>query len=383
MTVTTDGARAWPAKPPTTPSDLQSQFVGFTAALRAAGLTITTDRVTAYLTAVSLLGLADASSVYWAGCTTLCAGPDDVAIYDRAFVLWFFPAPAVPLDDTPPLTRQVGSQLPETSAGSDTAAEEDELRTSASETEVLRNHDIALLDAMEQEQLRRMLSLLRCDPPLRRTRRMRRSQRGVPDPRRTLAEALRNHGELVTLARRRRVQRPRKVVLLLDVSGSMDPYADALLHFAQVVVRSAPTSTEVFTLGTRLTRVTRELRLRDVEVAIARANQAVPDWAGGTRLGEALKVFLDRWGQRGVARRAVVVVFSDGWERLDTSLLAEQTQRLSRLAHLLVWVNPHAGKSGYEPVQRGIVAVLPHLDALLAGHSLATLEELLGIIRRS
>jgi len=161
----------------------------------------------------------------------------------------------------------------------------------------------------------------------------------------------------------------------------MSPYADTLLRFAHVLTRRTPTSVETFTLGTRLTRVTRELRQRDPERALGDAARAIPDWSGGTRLGEALRAFLDRWGQRGVARRAVVVVFSDGWERGEPVLLGEQMARLRRLAHKIIWVNPHAGKDGYAPVQGGIVAALPYLDELLAGHSLATLEELLKVMR--
>ncbi|MCU1626502.1 MAG: von Willebrand factor [Pseudonocardia sp.] len=192
---------------------------------------------------------------------------------------------------------------------------------------------------------------------------------------------MRTGGEVRTLLYCDRDRRPRKVVLLIDVSGSMQSYADALLRFAHVVARRAPGSTEVFTLGTRLTRVSRELRMRDPEHALRAAGLAIPDRAGGTRLGEVLQTFVDDWGRRGTARRAAVVMFSDGWERGDASLLGTQVARLSRLAHRVVWVNPHAGRAGYSPVQGGIVAALPHLDALLAGHSLATLEELMELIR--
>ncbi|MET0190999.1 MAG: VWA domain-containing protein, partial [Pseudonocardia sediminis] len=211
--------------------------------------------------------------------------------------------------------------------------------------------------------------------------RKRRSRHGEADPDRTLRAALRNHGELSDIRRRDVSRRPRKVVLLIDVSGSMEPYADALLRFAHVFVRRSPRSVEAFTLGTRLTRITRELRQRDAERALTAAGKAIPDWSGGTRLGEVLAAFVNRWGQRGAARRAVVVVFSDGWERGETELLGTQVQRLSRLAHQLVWVNPHAGKDGYAPVQGGIVAALPYLDQLLAGHSLDTLEKLLKVVR--
>ncbi len=173
------------------------------------------------------------------------------------------------------------------------------------------------------------------------------------------------------------------MVLVVDVSGSMTPYADALLRLAHVWVRGAPRSTEVFTVGTRLTRVTREMRLRDPDRALTASGDAIPDWSGGTRLGEVLKAFLDRWGQRGTARGAVVVVCSDGWERGTPGLLAEQMARLHRLAHRVVWVNPHRGKAGYRPVQGGIVAALPYVDDFVAGHSLATFAELLEVVARA
>ncbi|NMH94760.1 VWA domain-containing protein, partial [Pseudonocardia bannensis] len=256
-----------------------------------------------------------------------------------------------------------------------------EIKAAASGTEVLRHHDLAELTPVEREHLRRLFALLRPEPPTRSSRRRRASRHGEPDPGRTLRAALRNEGELRELRRRDRSRRPRKVVLLVDVSGSMEPYADSLLRFAHVVVRRSPASVEAFTLGTRLTRVTRELRMRDAEHALSAASNAIPDWSGGTRLGEVLRAFIDRWGQRGAARRAVVVVFSDGWERGEPDLLAGQMERLRRLAHRVVWVNPHAGKDGYAPVQGGIVAALPYLDDLLAGHSLDTLEKLLKVVR--
>jgi uncharacterized protein with von Willebrand factor type A (vWA) domain len=165
----------------------------------------------------------------------------------------------------------------------------------------------------------------------------------------------------------------------------MSPYADALLRLAHRFAASSGSTTgtgrvEVFTVGTRLTHLSRAMRLRDVERAIVATGRTVPDWSGGTRLGETLKIFLDRWGQRGMARGAVVVIFSDGWERGDASLLGEQMARLHQLAHRVVWVNPHVGKAGYEPVQQGIVAALGHVDDFVAGHSLATFEELIEVV---
>jgi uncharacterized protein with von Willebrand factor type A (vWA) domain len=165
------------------------------------------------------------------------------------------------------------------------------------------------------------------------------------------------------------------VVLLIDVSGSMEPYADAHLRFAHVVTRRRP-AVEVFTIGTRLTRVTRQMQARDPDVALRAVAEAVPDWSGGTRLGELLKAFLDRWGQRGTARGCVAVIASDGWERGDASLLAEQAARLHLLAHTVIWVSPHAGKDGFAPATAGLTAVLPHIDALVAGHSVAAFAQL-------
>jgi uncharacterized protein with von Willebrand factor type A (vWA) domain len=360
-------------------------LVGFTAVLRHAGLAVTTDRVAAFLTAVDALG-TQREQVYWAGRLTLCADPDDLPRYERAFVDWFEPEPRParprPARSTPRPARllPIGPSGRAEGSGTETASQ---VRAAATATEVLRHRDLGELSVAERAHLRALLALLAPEPPTRPSRRREPARRGGTDPRRTLRAALRTDGELCILLRRARSRRPRRVVLLVDVSGSMESYADALLRFAHVVARRAPASTEVFTLGTRLTRITRELRLRDPEHALAAAGRAIPDWSGGTRLGEAMAAFVDRWGRRGAARRAVVVVFSDGWERGDTALLGTQLAHLRRLAHRLVWVNPHVGKSGYAPVQGGIVAALPYLDDLLAGHSLATLEELLEVVARA
>ena len=160
----------------------------------------------------------------------------------------------------------------------------------------------------------------------------------------------------------------------------MASYADAFVRFAHVTRRARGPRTEVFTLGTRLTRVTRELSYRDPELASAAVAAAVPDWSGGTRLGELVKAFLDGWGRRGTARGAIVVVLSDGWERGDATLLGEQMSRLHRLAHHVVWVNPHKGVAGYQPVQQGMAAALPYVDSFVAGHSMAAFEEVLEVV---
>ncbi|SHK35968.1 hypothetical protein SAMN05443637_105157 [Pseudonocardia thermophila] len=377
--------------PVTVDEDPIAALVGFTVVLRHAGLNITTDRVTAFLSAVDQLDVTSRVQTYWAGRLTLCSDPDDLPRYDRAFADWFTPpregSGGTELIDQrkPPPPKLAALTSPNGQGESDDSEgdEEEQFLARASGNEVLRHRDLAELSPAEREHLRRLLALLKPDPPQRPSRRLHPARRGFSDAHRTLRAALRNGGEIRELRKRDHSVRPRKVVLLIDVSGSMEPYADALLRFAHVVVRRAPASTEVFTIGTRLTRVTRELRMRDPERALAATGRAIPDWSGGTRLGEVLRAFIDRWGQRGAARRAVVVVFSDGWERGDTELLGSQCARLARLAHKVVWVNPHAGKDGYAPIQGGIVAALPHLNQLLAGHSLATLEKLLEVMASS
>ena len=256
------------------------------------------------------------------------------------------------------------------------------MRAMASRTEVLRHRDVASLSPAERHRLAGMFATLRPRAPLRRTARHQRWHRGEVDASRTLRASLRRMGEPAEIEWRRRAVRPRRVVLLVDVSGSMSGYADALLRLAHRVVSTNPRA-EVFTVGTRLTHLTRALRSRDAERALVAAGETVPDWSGGTRLGETLRAFLDRWGRRGMARGAVVVVFSDGWERGDTELLGEQMRRLRRVAHRVIWVNPHRGKEGYEAVQRGVLAVLPHVDDFVAGHSLATYAKVLEVIGRA
>ena len=363
-------------------ADPLAGYAGFAAALREAGVACDARRVQAYLAAIAKVDVARPTQLYWVGRLTLCSDPDDLPRYEEAFARWFEG------DDSPraasgtPVRKQARIAPLAVAGGDGDSAEEshDTLRVAASDHEVLRHRDLAELTKAERAHLRELLATLRPVLPKRQAARRTPARRGALDPARTLRAMLAAGGEPVRLAHHRRGTRARKVVLLIDVSGSMSPYADALLRFAHVVARAAPLSVEVFTLGTRMTRVSRQLRQRDPEQAMLAAGTAVPDFAGGTRLGETLRVFLDRWGQRGFARRAVVTVFSDGWERGDVSLLAEQLGRLRRLAHAVFWVNPHAGHEGYAPVQSGIVAALPHIDRLLAGHSLATLERLLGEI---
>jgi uncharacterized protein len=363
-------------------------LLGFTRALRESGVPVTADRAQAYLDAVALVGIGDPTRTYVAGRATLCSCPDDLARHDRVFDAWFSTRTLTPAERVMPTTPTPTLDLSDRTADHDGEAEGDVVRAAASEEEVLRHRDVADLSAAERQRLSALFATLPVHPPRRRASRRQAWHRGEVDASRTLRASLTRMGEPAEIRWRRRRSRPRRVVLLVDVSGSMSGYADALLRVAHRVVTGAGArsgaaavgSVEVFTVGTRLTRITRALRARDPDVALTAAGEAVPDWSGGTRLGETLRAFLDRWGQRGLARGAVVVIFSDGWERGDPTLLAAQVARLSRLAHRVIWVNPHRGRPGYEPVQQGVVAVLPHVDAFLAGHSLATYAELMEVI---
>lgn len=362
-------------------------LVGFARTLAAAGLPVGPERTATFLSAVGSLHATDPREVYWAGRITMAAQPDDLPVYDAVFDAYFSgrarrrsPVPSRRLVTT-------AVEMPVTDEGADRgdgdgdAGQPPPLRARASTQETLRHRDLARLTSAEKAQLAAMLELLRPGLPTRRSRRRGPSATGPLDRRRTIRAMLQTGGEPGVPEHQRPRRRPRRVVLLIDVSGSMAPYADALLRFAHVLVRHRPAATEVFTIGTRLSRVTRALAQRDPDVALATAADVIPDFSGGTRLGEVLKAFADRWGQRGTAHGAVLVIFSDGWERGSCDLLAEQVQRLQRLARSVVWVNPHKGREGYLPVQSGIVAALPHVDHFVAGHSLATLEELLEVIR--
>jgi uncharacterized protein with von Willebrand factor type A (vWA) domain len=214
---------------------------------------------------------------------------------------------------------------------------------------------------------------------LRRSRRRRPSRRGRPDLRHTVQRALRAGGEPIDRAFTSASQRARRIVLICDVSGSMEPYARALLRFVQAAVAGTG-RVEAFALGTRLTRLTRELSSRDPDAALAAAARSVVDWSGGTRLGDGMRTFNDRWGARGLARGAIVVIVSDGWDRGDPELLASEMQRLHRVAYRIVWVNPLKASAEYAPLARGMAAALPHIDDFVEGHSLAALEELATVI---
>ena len=366
----------------TGPADIA---VAFSQILRGVGLNVPTSCTNTYAEALCATGITDRDTTYWAGRATLVRHPEDIALYDRAFAVFFEQLRSAP-DDGPPetvsVTIAVDADESEDGAGAgndDPSDEVIELRFSTTET--LRNKDFASYTSDELTQAHELMSHLRLIGAPRDSLRKGPTRRitSRPDIRRTVRSAIRAGGEPIERHFSAPTPRLRRLVLLLDVSGSMEPYARALLRFVHAAVAGRQ-KVEAFTMGTRLTRITRELTSRDPDIALRAAGKRVVDWSGGTRLGDDLREFNDQWGVRGLARNSIVVILSDGWDRGDPDELSEQMQRLHRVTHRLIWVNPLKVTPGYAPLARGMAAALPHVDRFVEGHSLAAMEELTAVI---
>lgn len=353
------------------------RIVGFGRSLREAGVPVESRRLQAFRRAADALP----DDLYWAGRTTLVGRRDELPVYDRVFREYFGGAPPA----TAPALRQhvrlgSGSILP--LDGEPDSAAESPAAALASEAEVLRRKDFADCTPDELAELARLIARLRLAAPPRRTARRRPARTGSPDLRRAFRRALRAGGELQPLTWRDRSRRSRRLLLLLDVSGSMGAYSRALVTLAHATVR-ADRHFEAFVFGTRLTRLTRTLDTARPGDAFRHAATAAVDWDGGTRIGDSLAEFLDRYGHPGLARGAVVVICSDGLDVGDPAVVAAQMARLSRLAHRIVWLNPLAASPAYEPLARGMAAALPYVDLFASGHSFASLEEVANLIREN
>jgi uncharacterized protein with von Willebrand factor type A (vWA) domain len=367
--------------------DVDRWAVGFARLLRGAGLDVPLGNTIAFGEALGAVGVDRREAVYWAGRATLVRRPEDADTYDRAFGAWWEREHRLDLSPAEVERELVIAFDAEDGDAGDADADGEEAAPNVSvrysPTEVLRHRDFALYTPAEFAEARRLMADLRLAGSLRRSRRRRHSRRhrGKPDLRRTVRRALRTGGEPVHRSFFEPSERPRRIVLLCDVSGSMEPYARGLVRFlhAAVVGRGR---VEAFAMGTRLTRITRELSSRDPDAAIAAAARRVVDWSGGTRLGESLREFNDRWGVRGMARGAIVVVLSDGWDRGDPEVLGEQMARLQRVAYRVVWVNPLKASPDFAPLARGMAAALPYVDEFVEGHSVASLEHLAEVVSR-
>jgi len=363
--------------------------VTFARILRGAGLDVPVGATLVFARALTAVGLDQRADAYWAGRATLVRGPEDLPVYDRAFAAFWDRHEAGEPADAPIVETEtviVGVDTDGDDGPDDEGPETDDQPTQRlrfSRAEVLRHRDFARYSTAEHAEARRLMADLRLVGARRASRRLRPSHRdrGRTDLRRTVRRSLRVGGDPTRRSTLAPTTRPRRIVLLCDVSGSMEPYARALVRFLHVGVAGRG-RVEAFALGTRLTRLTRELSSRDPDAALAAAAARVTDWSGGTRLGEGLRAFNDRWGVRGMARGSVVVILSDGWDRGEPDLLAAEMARLARVAHRIVWVNPLKATPEYAPLARGMAAALPYVDDFVEGHSLHALEELVAVIAR-
>jgi uncharacterized protein len=360
----------------------------FARRLRAEEMAVPISSVALFVSALSELDPADRDSLYWAGRAVLVKRPEDVDTFDRVFrSVWLHQ----PLDSrlaTITAAEQgfgVDDHLePETGEDAEHSSRAPTTVGRYSRLEILRSKDFGEYTAADFADAQRLMAEFRATAAMRRSRRRRpaRSRRHAkPDVRATVRHALRTGGEPIRRAWFAPTLQPRTLVLLCDVSGSMDPYSRALLRFMHAAV-TGRRRVEAFTMGTRLTRLTRELSSRDPDRALRRAGETVADWSGGTRLGDTLRDYNNEWGMRGMSRGAVVVILSDGCERGDPAVVADQMTRLSRVARKVVWVNPLKASPGYAPLAGGMAAALPYIDDFIEGHNLNALDHLIEVISR-
>jgi uncharacterized protein with von Willebrand factor type A (vWA) domain len=386
----------------------------FVTALRRAGLSCSPDRAVRLAEALRLVPPSDAEKLYWASRVVLVSARGQLPVFDAVFAAVFRGGPvpaaaprnpaarAVPPAGVPEEARTrpspaedrtpgpASAQRPPApaiaSAGPDStgdrgAPEREAVLAMASPEERLHSTSFARLTEEEVLEIRRLASRLLLATPARLSRRTRTSAHSSArlDVRATVRAARRSGSETTRLLYARRRQQRRKLVMLCDVSGSMEPFARIFVSLLQGAVATA--GAEAFVFSTRLTRLTRQLALRDPDEALARASVAAPDWAGGTRIADSIRHFVDEHGRRGLARGAVVVIFSDGWAQDDPELVAAQMARLRRLAYRIIWVNPRKAAPDYRPLAGGMAAALPYCDAFVSGHSYSALAEVAAAIR--
>jgi uncharacterized protein len=383
--------------------DLPALSGSFARRLHDAGVPVTPERAARFAGALALVRPGSRRRLYFTARAVFVSDPSQLRAFNRAFAEVFGGAvsdsadadlaldPHSTTDDSAAPAREGASSDRESSADAVSSATRTQVHADspehevavpmlASNEELLRAKRFDALSHDELAELYRLMARMRIEAPLRRTRRARRDRHGERiDLRRTLRGSMHTGGDPIRLARRRRRVVRRRVVLLCDISGSMEPYARAYLQFLTSAAGAGPNA-EAFAFATRLTRLTRALGSRNPERAIQRAAAAAPDWSSGTRIGEALKHFNDRHGRRGMARGAVVVIMSDGWEREDPALVGREMARLRRLAYRIVWVNPRASADGFTPRAGGMAAALPYCDSLISGHNLEALEAVVAAI---
>ncbi len=372
---------------------LLRNIVHFARLLRALGMDVTPTQILDLVAALEHMDLGAKQDVKAAARAILVGRREHLELFDEAFELFWRahrhrfprvdlgqilrkrPAPQELLRMAGPPSKGKG-QEPEP----DPEPELDKIFT-WSDTEILRRKDFARMSEYELAQVKALMEEMRWDLDTRRSRRLERARTGAQlDLRRTFRRNTRYGGELLELAWRQRKEKRRPIVALCDISGSMDRYSRVLLQFLYAITHSLG-RVEAFVFGTRLTRITRQLRIRDIDQAVDAAASQVEDWAGGTRIGEALRSFNRHWARRVLGQGAMVLIISDGWDRGDPELLGQEMDRLHRSCHRLIWLNPLLGSPGYEPLTRGIQAALPHVDEFLPVHNLVSLEQLAQVLR--
>jgi uncharacterized protein with von Willebrand factor type A (vWA) domain len=389
-------------------ADLAAVIAAFGHVLHQAGVPVTPERSARFARAVTLAQPSTLTELAALGRTTLLSSRDQIEVFDKVFGQVFRglidyadfrsdSAEPPPVSSLPGDDREKGEG--EREGGGESSPQGSEGIPSDSEQEGEPDDDEAVLAAVSlqerlgeknfaacsEDELALINALVERLPfvaPQRTARRMRRHPAGrTLDVRATLRASHRTSGDPVQRIHRRQTTRPRRVVLIADVSGSMEPYARVYLHLMRGAVRAL--GSEAFVFATRLTRLTRQLAETHPDVAYRKAAAAAPDWSGGTRIGSALKTFLDEHGRRGTARGAVVVIVSDGWELGDPQLVARSMEQLSRLAYHVIWVNPRKAARGYAPLVGGMAAALPYVDTFVSGHSLRALGEVMTAIRQA
>lgn len=392
----------WTGLPPV---DLASLAAAFGERLHRAGLPVTPERSSRFATAISIAPPESITQLYWIGRATLTSHRSHTEVFDREFnrafrgVMALGDAPGASayaasgqehgspndVDDIDPDHVALGASGEGTSATPAARADDDEcestpaLLAAASAAEVLSDREFSELTEAELLLIQQLVERLPVAPPMRSARRQVRSAKGTSwDIRATVRAARRTGGDPVKRVMRSVSEKPRRVVLLADVSGSMEPYARVYLHLMRGAVRAL--GSEAFVFATHITRITRSLSLRDPHEAYRLAADSVTDWSGGTRIGESIQTFIDEHGRRGMARGAVIVIVSDGWEVADPAQVSRAMAQLSRLAHHIIWVNPRKAAPDYQPLAGGMAAAMPYVDTFLSGHSVNSLSHVIEAI---
>ena len=375
-----------------TNNHLLHNLILFGRLLRALGLDVNPGRMIDLVHALEHVNLGRKMDFFYAARSLLVHDRDDLPLFDQAFALfWRTPRDKIVLDGLDKLRPETAELKPIIAppplqengpAGDKDRAEDDEMQQIIEVTQTysarqrLRRKDFGELTQEEMQAMKRFMAQMVWQLGLRRTRRQQPGRGGRLDLRRSLRRNLRYGGELIEWPSRQFQYKPRPLVVIADISGSMERYARLLLHFVYSLARGLEQEVEAFVFSTQLTRITRQLRGKAIDPALEQVSREVTDWSGGTRIGASLKTFNFAWGRRVLGRGAVVLLISDGWDRGDPVLLKQEIGRLQRSCHRLIWLNPLLGSAQYEPLTRGMQAALPHIDDFLPVHNLASLEEL-------